>query len=255
MPTGSIWSRPAPGERRASLTREQIAATAMALVDEEGVAALSMRRIAQALGVGTMTLYHYVRTKDELLELIDDAMMGELLVDDDELPADDWRAALTAIALRSREVHRRHPWVGGLGNRIGPNGLRHFEQSLAAVAGTGLGPEERLDVVSLIDEYVFGFGVRAAVGPGDPGSEDSVFREMRSYVEEQLKSGEFPHIEALFPPGVDRAEVWQRFQVLERDEHRFRRGLDRLLDGIALDLERRGLPQAAAERPRAPGHA
>jgi AcrR family transcriptional regulator len=143
MSTGPIWSRPAPGERRPSLTREKIVASAMALVDQEGIAALSMRRIAQDLGVGTMTLYHYVRTKDELLDLIDDAMMGELLLSDDELPPDDWRKGLTAIAMRSREVHRRHPWIirtlDGLGNRIGPNGLRHFEQSLAAVAGTGLG--------------------------------------------------------------------------------------------------------------------
>jgi AcrR family transcriptional regulator len=216
----------------------------MALVDEEGIAALSMRRIAQALGVGTMTLYHYIRTKDELLELIDDAMMGELHVDDDELPPDDWRAGLTAIAMRSREVHRRHPWivrtVGGLGNRIGPNGMRHFEQSLAAVAGTGLGPEERLDVVSLVDEYAFGFGLRAASAADldDGGS----FAGIQGYVDAQLESGDFPHIEALFPPGVDRAEVWRRFEAIERDEDRFRRGLDRLLDGIALDLERRGLP-------------
>jgi AcrR family transcriptional regulator len=241
MSTGPIWSRPAPGERRPSLTREKIVASAMALVDQEGIAALSMRRIAQDLGVGTMTLYHYVRTKDELLDLIDDAMMGELLLSDDELPPDDWRKGLTAIAMRSREVHRRHPWIirtlDGLGNRIGPNGLRHFEQSLAAVAGTGLGPEDRLDIISLVDEYAFGFGLRAA---SDTGHEETgAFAEIAAYVESQLDTGDFPHIEALFPPGVDRAEVWQRFEEIERDETRFRRGLDRLLDGIALDIDRR----------------
>ena len=241
--SGPIWSRPAPGERRPSLTRDKIVASAMALVDAEGVAALSMRRIAQDLGVGTMTLYHYVRTKQELLELIDDAMMGELLVGDEELPAGDWRAGLTAIAMRSREVHRRHPWIvrtlDGLGNRIGPNGMRHFEQSLAAVAGTGLGPEDRLDIISLIDEYAFGYGLRAA---SDAGLEESgVFAEVARYVEAQLESGDYPHIEALFPPDADRADVWRRFEEIERDEARFRRGLDRLLDGIALDIERRGL--------------
>jgi AcrR family transcriptional regulator len=238
-----IWARPAPGARRASLTRERIAAVAMLLVDEEGVEALSMRRIARVLGVGTMTLYHYVRTKEDLLALIDDAMMGELLVPDAELPADDWRTALIAIAERSREVQRRHPWIlsalGGLGNRIGPNGMRHFEQSLAAVSSTGLGPEDRLDVISLIDEYVFGYGVRAV--NDDDFREGGAFQEIQRYVEAQLDTGEFPHIEALFPPGADRAEIWRRFEAIERDELRFRRGLDRLLDGIALDLERRGL--------------
>lgn len=244
MSSEPIWARRAPGERRASLTREGIAAAAMRLVDEEGVGALSMRRIAQALGVGTMTLYHYVRTKDELLELIDDAMMAELVVPDEEFPADDWRAALTAIAERSRETHRRHPWVlmalGPLGNRIGPNAMRHFEQSLAAVATTGLEPDDRLDIVSLVDEYVFGYGIRVAHEQDMRG--EGVVQEIERYVEEQLHSGHFPHLKALFPPGVDRAEVWRRFEELERDETRFRRGLDRLLDGIALDLERRGLP-------------
>jgi AcrR family transcriptional regulator len=242
MSTGPIWTRPAPGERKPSLTRERIAAAAIALVDAEGLRALSMRRIAEELGVGTMTLYHYVRTKDELIALIDDALMAELLVDDDELPFPDWRTGLTAIAMRSRDVHRNHPWllraVGGLGNRIGPNGLRHFEQSLAAVAGTGLGPEDRLDVVSLVDEYVFGFGLRAATD-SDP-EHRSAFADMQGYVESQLESGEFPHIQELFPPGEDRAAIWARFEAIELDEQRFRRGLDKLLDGIALDLERRG---------------
>lgn len=243
MSSPPIWSRPAPGERRASLTRERITTTATALVDREGLAALSMRRIAQALGVGTMSLYHYVRTKDELLELIDDAMMGELLVDDAELPADDWRTGLTAIAQRTRDVHRRHPWIfaarGALGNRIGPNGMRHFEQSLAAVAGTGLAAEDRLDLISLVDEYVFGFGVHVA-SDADLMA-DGVFAELQRYVEAQLESGRYPHIDALFPPGVDRGDVWRHLEALERDEGRFRRGLDRLLDGVALDLERRGL--------------
>jgi hypothetical protein len=69
-----------------------------------------------------------------------------------------------------------------------------------------------------------------------------VMREVERYVDAQLDSGRFPHIQALFPPGTDRAEMWRRFEELETDEVRFRRGLDRLLDGIALDLERRGLP-------------
>ncbi len=243
MSSEPIWLRQEPGSRRPSLTRELIAHTAMALADAEGVKAVSMRRIAQELGVGTMTLYHYVRTKDELFALVDDAMMGELVLDDAELPADDWRAGLRAIAMRSREVQCRHPWIveglGALGTRIGPNGMRHFEQSLAAVAGTGLEAEERLDLVALVDEYVFGYSVRAAAEPNPSGA---WLEDIKEYVEAQLETGDYPHINGLFPEGVDRMETWKRLEALDRDEDRFRRGLDRLLDGIALDLERRGLP-------------
>src|SRR6185436_15098966 len=97
----SIWERPEPGARRPRYTREQIARTALAIADAEGFEAVSMRRVASELGAGTMTLYHYVRNKDELIELMDDAMMSELIVPDDEMPS-DWREALTAIARRSR---------------------------------------------------------------------------------------------------------------------------------------------------------
>lgn len=234
--SGPIWSRPAPGERRASLTREQLAAAATALVDEHGVAALSMRRLAQELGVGTMTLYHYVRTKDDLLALIDDAIMGELLVDEADLPPDDWRRGLTAIATRAIEVHRRHPWVitalGRVG-RLGPNAIRHFEQTLAAVAGTGSSAEERLEIATLVDEYVFGHALRMTTGPREDDA------ELMAFVEGQLKEGDFPHLRALIYGEGGREAAWERFAAVDRDPDRFARGLDRLLDGIAAQLERR----------------
>lgn len=226
------------------VNREQIARAAMGLADTEGIKAVTMRRIAQALDVGTMTLYHYVRTKDELYALIDDAMMGELILDDAELPTDDWRAALTAIAMRTREVQGRHPWIveapGPLGNRIGPHSMRHFEQSLAATAGTALDHQGRIDLIGLVDEYAFGFSVRA--GAHADAAEGNWFDGIREYIEAQLETGDYPHIAALFPEGVERGETWKRLAALDHDEGRFRRGLDRLLDGVALELERRKPP-------------
>jgi AcrR family transcriptional regulator len=240
MSTDSIWGRPQPGERRASLTRDQIARAAIDLIDVEGAAALSMRRIAQSLGVGTMTLYHYVRTKDELLQLIDDTVMGELVIPEAELPAEDWRQALTMIATRSREIFRRHPWtlsaLGGLGNGPGPNAMRHFEQSLAAAAGTGLEPEACLEIVLLVDDYVFGHSLRATQ---EEHSEDEA-ADALAFVRELVAGGDFPHLASLFPPGDSIADTAKRFEAIEQDDTRFGRGLDRLLDGIALDLERRG---------------
>ena len=117
-----------------------------------------MRRVAAELGAGTMTLYHYVRTKDELLALVDNAVMGELLIPPDEVP-DGWRAGMREIAHRTRATFARHPWIVEMPRNIdgGPNGTRHFEQSLAVIAETGLPVDECLELVLLVDDYVFGY--------------------------------------------------------------------------------------------------
>src|SRR5207248_1746581 len=106
-----VWTRVPPSGRRPKLSREHLAATAVRLADAEGMAALSMRRIAAELDVGTMSLYHYVRTKDELLTLVTDAVMGEVVIPDTIPIPSDWRAALTLLATRSRAAMQRHPWM------------------------------------------------------------------------------------------------------------------------------------------------
>jgi len=243
MSSGPIWTRRQPGERRASLTREQIATTAVALADAEGPDALSMRRLAQALGVGTMTLYGYVRTKQDLFALVDDTIMAELVIPEDEFPGEDWRAALTAIAIRSRQSFDRHPWIlramGTLGSRLGPNAMRHFDQTVRAVAQLGLTPAEKLDLTSLIDEYVFGYATNQAF---ETGMTDDVARaELRAWIDTQIATGDYPHIDGLFPPGTPRDAAWEIFEAVERDNTRFERGLRRLLDGIELELRERGV--------------
>jgi AcrR family transcriptional regulator len=234
-----IWTQPPPGQRRPRYTREQIAQAALAIADAEGYDAVSMRRVAAELGAGTMTLYHYVRTKDDLRALMDDAIMSEVLVPEDELPA-DWRDAIAEIARRSRAAFRRHPWTlthhddnQGEG---GPNGLRHFEQSLAAVASTGLDPTGRLEVIAMVDDYVYGFAMREAA-VAQAGSFDDVPDALFEYVERLLATGEYPHISELVDD--DMRASFRRILGAVFDETRFERGLQRLLDGIALDVERR----------------
>ena len=158
-----IWMRPEPGDRKPRFTREAIAKAALAIADAEGFDAVSMRRIAERLGAGTMTLYHYVRTKAELVALMDDALMGEIVLPEGTLP-NDWREALTAIARRTREVFRRHPWalVSMQGAVPGPNGARHFEQSLAALSRTSFNRRTKLELLALVDDFVFGHVLRAA---------------------------------------------------------------------------------------------
>jgi AcrR family transcriptional regulator len=233
-----IWARPGPGERRPAYTREQIAAAAMRIADAEGTDAVTMRRVATELGAGTMTLYHYVANKQELLALMDDAMMGELLVPDDEL-GDDWREAIAEIARRSYGVFKRHPWlVEHLGDEDdpgpgGPNAMRHFEQSLKAAALAGLEDFDRLDLVGFVDDYVFGHVMRAR----ETRQSEEHIAAMLDYLEAELATGEYPHIAEL--AGDDIRGNFERFAKIAADETRFERGLQRLLDGIELDLRRR----------------
>jgi len=230
-----IWTRPEPGSRRPKFTREQIASTALAIADAEGFAAVSMRRIATELGAGTMTLYYYVRTKDELVALMDDAIMTEVLVE--ELPT-HWYDALTAVALRTWDVLMRHPWaLHSLQNAAaGPNAMRHFEQSLAALAGTGLAEGEKFALLTAVDDYVHGNVLRTAEvrARNEPMSEEMMEAAL-AFGRAQLATGEFPHTEALFG-GRDVREVFGRLLGDTTERDRFRTGLTMLLEGAASRL-------------------
>jgi len=233
-----IWTRPEPGSRRAAYTREDIARTALAIADAEGFEAVSMRRVARELGAGTMTLYHYVQSKEELIALMDDHMMAEVVVPDDEF-SDDWREALTQIGRRSLAAWRNHPWAKDSppGASLGPNGVRHFEQSLQAVAGTRLDWPEKLDIIAMVDEYVIGYALRDAEIAEEMDRREWI-EPFTDYLDAQLEQGDFPQIQALVGEDGTRATL-ERFIEMTRDEGRFERGLERLLDGIALDIERR----------------
>ena len=236
MPTTSagqpIWARPEPGARRPRLSRDQIAAAALAIADAEGFEAVSIRRVAAALGAGTMSLYRYISAKSDLVALMDDAILGESLVPDGELPA-DWREALAMIARRTRDALLRHPWaVQALQGRagaaqdgsFGPNGLRHFEQSLAAVAGAPLDGAAKLDLLTIVDDYVFGHVLRAGEVQAREGRQAAV----AGYLESQLGTGRFPQLEQLArdPAARSLADPGRLGQ-------RFERGLRALLDGAA----------------------
>jgi AcrR family transcriptional regulator len=243
---GPIWSRPAPGERRPSYTREQIAAVALEIADAEGFEAVTMRRIARELRAGTMTLYHYVRNKSELAALMDDTIMGELIVPEDEL-ADDWREAMAQIARRTYQSFMRHPWtfelIGsdddpGIG---GPNAIRHVEQSLSVAARTGLDFEEQFELTALVDEYVFGHALRSGRMAINREDVDRRLDAMIRYMEAQLATGEFPHLKSL--AGDDVRAGFGRMAAVATDEERFERGLQTLLDGIELRLRATAPPR------------
>lgn len=234
-----VWTRGAGSGRRPRFSREEIAEAAVRIADEEGFEALSMRRLAAELGAGTMTLYHYIRTKDELLTLVNDAVMGEVVVPESELPLPtDWREAITIIAERSRASIERHPWMLDLTDdpQLGPNAVRHFDQTMQAVAPVGGTIPERLDIVTAVDEYVFGFCIHARhdMHPEHDGDDDYT-SGLVEYIEGLLETGDYPHLEELTQEHSV-AEVLEMAQAHSVDPGRFRRNLDRLLDGIEADV-------------------
>jgi AcrR family transcriptional regulator len=230
-----LWTRSAPSARQPRFTRQHIAEAAVRVADAEGFDAVSMRRLAAELDAGTMTLYHYVRTKDELLTLVFDAVLGEVVLPDGhELPA-DWRDAITLIAHRSLGAVRRHPWMLDINDDpgIGPNSVRHFDQTMQAVEKMGGTLTDQLDLVFAVDEFVFGFALQERNNfiHDEPGTD----RKMIAYVETLIQSGNYPKLREM-SDAMGTAALWGRIHDHGRDVRRFDRTLRRLLDGFAHDL-------------------
>ena len=234
VPVLDLWLREQPGARKPRFSRDDIAAAAVRIADTEGIDALSMRRLAQEIGAGTMTLYHYIRTKDELLSLVSDEVMSEVILPPNKLRG-TWRECITAIAHSSRAALERHPWIFDIVDdpAVGPNGVRHFDQSLQAVSGLPGSLADKLDIIHAVDEYVFGYVMHARNDYKDAGNDDP----MRDYVVELAETGDYPNISALMAEhGVD--AVWATVQGHARDPGRFDRNLARLLDGIERSLKK-----------------
>ncbi|MFI2777930.1 TetR/AcrR family transcriptional regulator [Streptomyces sp. ALB3] len=164
-PIASVWDRPRPRQRE-QLTREQIVAAAIELLDAEGVEALSMRKLGTRLSAAATSLYRHVANKDELIELVVDDVYGELEVP----PASDgarWREAVTGTAAGLRAMTLRHPWIaseiGQVGLvHIGPNAMRLTAGLLAQFEAAGFPPGERDQAVGTLTAYVIGIAVSEA---------------------------------------------------------------------------------------------
>jgi len=197
--------------RPGHLSREKIASAALRIADSEGFAAVSMRRIAQELGVGTMSLYYYVKTKAQLIAVMDDALMAEAVVP--ALP-NAWREALTAIAIHTRDLFMRHPWALSSMQSAPPgiNAMRHMEQCLQALSGTEMTTQEKLTLLALLDDFVFGYALRETAVDHDVDA---------SSARKQLATGAFPQL----------TKAFGKKRVLSMP-NRFTLGLKALLDGF-----------------------
>ncbi|MFC3997576.1 TetR/AcrR family transcriptional regulator [Nocardiopsis sediminis] len=227
-PHDPVWlSEEEQRPRRPRLSRERIVAAAVGLLDAEGVEGVSMRRLAARLDAGTMSLYEYVASKEDLLDLALDAALAEL---DPVEAGEPWRAALTRHLSQSRHVMRRHPWITALvGTRplLGPNALARSESVHAAVAGAGFTGAGLAAAVGALSSYVHGFvttenmwraRMRDAAGEGD------LRRRTRAHL-------------------ADRAELYPVLARHARPEDAdfdagFTAGLEIVLDGIEARLGR-----------------
>ena len=211
---------------RRPLSTEAIVAAGLRVADTDGVDAVSMRRIASELGVGTMSLYHHVADKDELLELMADAISGELLVPGEILG--DWREALRAIAHRTRDAFLAHPWLietAGTRPLVTPNQLRHIEQSVTVVADLDVDRATAIAMVMATDDYTIGHVFRRLRFGG--GERPKPSAEERDRMRELLDTGEFPRLAMLFAAESDLAPPPDTFDA----------GLEWLFDGMQAVLE------------------
>ncbi|WP_369826219.1 TetR/AcrR family transcriptional regulator C-terminal domain-containing protein [Kitasatospora sp. MBT66] len=193
-----IWLRPERTGRgpRPAHSRTSIAAAAIVIADAEGLDAVSMRRVAAALGAGTMSLYNYVPKKEHLLDLMLDAVAGEY--DYSGLtPTGDCRADLRRLAYEQLAALRRHPWVPTLviaRPGLGPNALRYTEHFLAVTEPSGLDGTARLEALALLTGFVCQFAqYERTAAAGAKWQAD-----LAGYLGRAAASGEFPHLAAAF---------------------------------------------------------
>ncbi|MET8982401.1 TetR/AcrR family transcriptional regulator [Streptomyces sp. NPDC004539] len=224
----TVWDRPEPPTRPVPLDRERIVAAAVALADEGGLDAVSLRKVAARLNAGPMRLYGYIATKDELFDLMVDEVQAEILPEE---PSDDWRTALRVLALRTRRTALRHEWLTDLlGGRptLGPNGLAVTEARLAALDGlTDI--DTALRATETVSAYVTGAlrreiaHLRAERASGQ--TDQDWQRASGPHVTRMLATGRFP---ALSKAVHDGTEV--------DAETTFTSGLEWVLDAVGARL-------------------
>ena len=201
---------------RPGLSREAIAGAGLELVDEEGLEALTMQRLAEHLGVGTMTLYGYFRSKSELLDAITDAAVG------DRRPAahtGGWREQLRALVMAAHENLVRHPALVALrlrGPVLRPEALRFGEAILGILHDAGFEPPDAARSFRLVFTYVLGY---AALSPA--GTSEEQRREAAAAIA-LLPADEYPNFKRA---GDEASRAMAGAEAFEF-------GLDRLLDGL-----------------------
>jgi AcrR family transcriptional regulator len=207
--------------RRKPLSRGRILDTALVLVDEEGIDALSMRKLGQALGYEAMSLYNHVANKDDLLDGILDLVLAEM-----EPPApDEGLPAIRAAALSAHEALRRHPWAAGLlmtPTRVRPGRLEFMDALLGALRTAGFSAETTYHAYHVIDAHIIGFSLWQSTH--DFSLPEEMTDDLRATLERLIPRETYPH---LYEHGMQHLDDGPH-----QDVSAFEFALDLLLGGL-----------------------
>ncbi|WP_250294436.1 TetR/AcrR family transcriptional regulator [Streptomyces atroolivaceus] len=234
-PTESVWTRPRPRQRE-QLTREQIVAAAVELLDAEGIEALSMRKLGTRLNAAATSLYRHVANKDELIELVVDDVFAELQV---QAACDraQWRAAVTQTANHLRAMALRHPWIapelGQVGLvHIGPNAMRMSSGLLAQFEAAGFPAGEKDRAVGTLTAYVIG------IATSEAAYLSLIARSGKT--EQEWVAGLRPAFDAAsqaHPPLREQSSARKDVHPQQIRDDDFAYGLERVLDGLTARLD------------------
>lgn len=227
-----------PRGRDRRLTREFIVDAAIAIADAEGVEAVSMRRLARDLRAGPMSLYWYVESKEELLDLMLDQVEGEVHVPE---PSGDWRSDLRVVAHESRNALKRHSWaidLTGLRPPAGPNEARNADRLIGVFLSFGVEPllAVRLGMTfgtflegAIRNEHLEIRDAREMAGPISVIDEEEQAALHNEFFKQVTESGKYPNIAQIMEANIDPDDPNSR-------DERFEFGLEVVLDGIAARL-------------------
>ncbi|HEX7104080.1 MAG TPA: TetR/AcrR family transcriptional regulator C-terminal domain-containing protein, partial [Nitrolancea sp.] len=194
-----IWARIGQSGRgrQPSLTHQQMAEAAVTIADGGGLEAVSMRKVARALDVGTMSLYRYVNSRDDLIDLMNDCVMAERL--NEPFDRSSWRTTLHDFAWALRRLFLRHKWtVESFGGRpaLGPNFTMLYEQALEAIDRPGMTMDQLMDMQSTVWAFTHGvvhgeiiaLQTQRATGMGDKEWREAASPLVRQMIEHEEHS-------------------------------------------------------------------
>jgi AcrR family transcriptional regulator len=214
-------------QSRVPLNRDRVLRAALALADEAGIEALTMRKLGQALGVEAMSLYNHVANKDDVLDGLVDIVFGEINLHCD---GGDWKTAMRQRAISAREVLGRHRWAIGLmesRTHPGPANLRHHDSVLRCLRTAGFSVAMAAHAYSALDSYIYGFALQQTSLPFDTAEQAA---EVAETILAQFPLNDLPHLaeiatQHVLKPGYSYAAE-------------FEFGLDLILDGLERSLSR-----------------
>lgn len=208
------------GKPLETLTRERVLRAAIALADERGIEALTMRELAGRLGIEAASLYNHVSGKDDLL-----LGMADLVIAEIDLPSEDtgWREAMRRRAMSARELFGRHPWAAALIDtrmQSEPSGLAYADRILGTLLRAGLTPALAGNAFLVLDSYIYGYERQRSILARDDGGDSA---DSAQEAADAIPSGAYPALTQ-----VATAYAQQPFD----EDTGFAFGLDLLLDGI-----------------------